>query len=743
MRPHRILVAGHDLKFFRLLREALEETELFEFREDVWSGHNSHDESRSRELLDWAEIIVAEWCLGNAVWYSRHKRKGQRLVTRFHLQERETEYPRQLNMGAIDRIAFVGPHIQHEGQSRLGIPAAKTCLIPNIVDVDGFDLPKLPGSMFNLGMIGIAPRRKRFDLALDLLEVLRRRDSRYTLHIKGAHPTDIDWLWARTSERHFYVEQLARLNQSPLRNAVVFDPPGPDVPHWLRLVGFVLSPSDFESFHMAIAEGMAAGSFPVTWSWEGASEIYGSDNLVSDVAEAAAHIESIQLEDRLEERARRGREYVRTRFGREAVRQQWLDILLPGRKPRAPTITRNDRCVRSEGRKRPLLVVHAIDNWATFHRREMLAAMSARARDDVDVLVIEPGNHFATVAKRGWESRETLERLGRGEPERLEENLWRFRSLTCGFPSDVAAPPDLAGARAHPEQLILRRRIASMFPGRARLLHWIYKPDQPRRWLDVGDTYVYECYDDYTRDFASGELLPDVAEQERATLLDAAASFFTSEPLRATKGHLTRRPVIVGNGVSYELFATCRDRVTPDPATLSVGYLGNMARFFDWETIASVSLSLPEAQFWFHGPIELAEEHPEYRWYLQMRGQSNCHFTGRVSRSEGAERIAGYTVLAIPFVQNQAMDAVNPLKLWEYFAVGRPVVATPMKAIAGMNGLVHFAASVQAWRDAILAAASEKDSSLRQRRIDEAEKRSWGRLAHTYVAAIRDVIAEM
>jgi glycosyltransferase involved in cell wall biosynthesis len=178
--PHRTLVAGHDLKFFRVLRQALEETELFEFREDVWTGHDSHDEERSLDLLDWAEIIVAEWCLGNAVWYSRHKRKGQRFFCRFHLQERMTDFPNRVDMAAIDRIAFVGAHIEREAHERLGIPPAKTCVIPNIVDVDAFELPKLDGAIFNLGITGIAPRRKRVDLALDLLERLLKADDRYT-----------------------------------------------------------------------------------------------------------------------------------------------------------------------------------------------------------------------------------------------------------------------------------------------------------------------------------------------------------------------------------------------------------------------------------------------------------------------------------------------------------------------------------------------------------------------------------
>ena len=43
-RKIRVLVAGHDLKFFTLLQKKLEATGQFEFLTDQWQGHNKHDE---------------------------------------------------------------------------------------------------------------------------------------------------------------------------------------------------------------------------------------------------------------------------------------------------------------------------------------------------------------------------------------------------------------------------------------------------------------------------------------------------------------------------------------------------------------------------------------------------------------------------------------------------------------------------------------------------------------------------
>lgn len=325
----RILVAGHDLKFFLGLKEALEETGLFVFRLDEWQGHNVCDEvGKCEDGLAWADLVFCEWCLGNAVWYSRHVSAGQPLFVRFHLAERNTVYPGQLELDRVARIAFVGAHIEREAHQRLGIPAEKTCVVPNLLDLSVFDRPKFEGCFFNLGMLGIVPRRKRVDRALDTLELLRALDDRYCLHIKGGHPANYPWVWNDEGERDYYRAIWSRINQASWGNSVIFDPPGNDVPDWFRMIGHILSPSDFESFHMAIGEGMCSGTQPIVWPWEGADEIWPADGLVGDAREAAERIDALRRAGGLAQDAERCRAFVRERYDRKVVRNRWAELLL-------------------------------------------------------------------------------------------------------------------------------------------------------------------------------------------------------------------------------------------------------------------------------------------------------------------------------------------------------------------------------------------------------------------------------
>jgi glycosyltransferase involved in cell wall biosynthesis len=84
------------------------------------------------------------------------------------------------------------------------------------------------------------------------------------------------------------------VQRSPLlRGAVVFDDAGPDVAAWLRRVGFMLSTSDDESFHVAPAEGMASRAVPVVRHWPGAETIYDMRWIHRGPAEMAAAIAAI------------------------------------------------------------------------------------------------------------------------------------------------------------------------------------------------------------------------------------------------------------------------------------------------------------------------------------------------------------------------------------------------------------------------------------------------------------------
>ena len=313
---HRIVVAGHDLKFATPHIERLRD-DGHEVRIDHWEGHTRHDEALSRELVDWADIVFCEWGLGNAVWYSKHVRENQRLVVRVHLQEVFTPYFSRMQLENVDKFVYVAPHVRDTAFHFQGVASREASVIPNIVTVpEKFD--RDPQSRFTLGMVGVVPQRKRLDSALDLLVRLRSEDDRYTLRIKGREPHEYSWMQDRPDELAYYEEQRRRIDEDPLlTGAVFFDGFSSDraeLDAWFERTGIVLSVSDYESFHYTLADGAVRYAVPETLAWAGADALFPHEWIHADLASMAADI--LRLRDVVlwRDRAERARNYVVEKF---------------------------------------------------------------------------------------------------------------------------------------------------------------------------------------------------------------------------------------------------------------------------------------------------------------------------------------------------------------------------------------------------------------------------------------------
>ncbi|TDD82020.1 glycosyltransferase family 1 protein [Actinomadura darangshiensis] len=326
----RVGVAGHDLKFFTRLLDYLRSRPDMEVQVDHWPALKAHDEEKSQALVDWADVIICEWCGPNALWYSKRKRPDQRLVVRLHRFELYASWPKQLDIDTIDQVICVSPHYNTLTREITGWPSSKVTTIPNWVDDSQLDRAKLPGAEHHLGMIGIAPSRKRLDLALDVVEELRRDDPRFTLFVKSKLPWEYWWIWQKDEERAHFEKVFRRIRRSRhLSGGVVFDSYGRDVASWLRRIGFVLSTSDDESFHLAPAEGMASGAVPALLPWPGADTIYDPHWIHETPSAMATAIATTVSQNRWQSEAAQARTQLKTAYALEKICHQWTDLLTP------------------------------------------------------------------------------------------------------------------------------------------------------------------------------------------------------------------------------------------------------------------------------------------------------------------------------------------------------------------------------------------------------------------------------
>ena len=90
-----------------------------------------------------------------------------------------------------------------------------------------------------------------------------------------------------------------------------------------------------------------------------------------------------------------------------------------------------------------------------------------------------------------------------------------------------------------------------------------------------------------------------------------------------------------------------------------------------------------------------------------------------------------FDVLLLPLKQDDWSAAVNPAKLKEYLALGKPVVSTPFPELKKYSDVVYEAASAQDFADLIRSAIAWNNEELVAQRQKRVEKFSWDSKANT------------
>lgn len=289
----KVIVASHDFKFIDTALKRLAEAGDCDILRDHWYSASTHDEAYSRSLLRDADIIFCEWCVGQAVWYSRNKQPHQKLYVRLHRFEAFRPFPREVVGDALDGVIVVSDHFRDICVREFGWNGERISVLPQYCLANQLRRDKNPGAEKTLGFVGInGYHHKRFDRALDILRIVRRSDPEFRMRVRSAMPWEFEWIWKDNApEREAFETLFRRLNADPdLRDAVIFDRPGANMAEWYRNVGFILSTSESEGCHTSVAEGICSGAVPIVIDWPGARSVYGDAAVFETVEDMARAI---------------------------------------------------------------------------------------------------------------------------------------------------------------------------------------------------------------------------------------------------------------------------------------------------------------------------------------------------------------------------------------------------------------------------------------------------------------------
>lgn len=158
------------------------------------------------------------------------------------------------------------------------------------------------------------------------------------------------------------------------------------------------------------------------------------------------------------------------------------------------------------------------------------------------------------------------------------------------------------------------------------------------------------------------------------------------------------------------------DRVRPlERGEITVGYFGYLsAAWFDWELVAG-----------------LARGRPSWRIYLIGYGgdpgrvslPANVVLLGKQPQTALASYAANWDVAIVPFKPGPLSENADPIKTYEYLAMGLPVVVTGVYPPQGGESLVERAGGVDEFAARIESSIAERDLGAEARRLFAAGSR--------------------
>jgi glycosyltransferase involved in cell wall biosynthesis len=261
------------------------------------------------------------------------------------------------------------------------------------------------------------------------------------------------------------------------------------------------------------------------------------------------------------------------------------------------------------------------------------------------------------------------------------------------------------------------------------------------------DLVVYHCTDsvaELTRtDRPRARECLDRAELDAARSADIVVA--SAPPLVDRLSAVNRRSWLLPNGVDVETFLPALspgpepDGLPPRPRLLFVGNVEHGRReVFDVDLVEDVMRRRPAWSLVIVGHV--APANPVAR---RLGGLPNVTLVGARPRSMLAAYLRAADVCLIPYRLTGFTASISPLKLHEYLAAGRPVVATPFcPAVNGLRDVITVArdGDLEAAIQAVLDDPGRDQPRAVSRRVTVARDNSWAARAATLAESIDETL---
>lgn len=211
--------------------------------------------------------------------------------------------------------------------------------------------------------------------------------------------------------------------------------------------------------------------------------------------------------------------------------------------------------------------------------------------------------------------------------------------------------------------------------------------DSLKNYIDEGYKIIYEYIDDLSPEIVGTKELPlNIKEKYEYMLKDTenVLVVVTADEIQndVVSKRGTEKLVFSCNGVDYNHFKNANKNFEFEKEFNEIinnkkpiiGYYGALASWFDYEMVKFLAKEKPD-----YNIVLIGIKYDDTFDKANLQEYSNIYFLGPKNYDVLANYASHFDVCTIPFLINDITQATSPLKLFEYMALGKPIVTTAMK----------------------------------------------------------------